>query len=97
MVDVLVLTWNVPSGVGYFASPTVIGTPPCVTFPAPSVNHAVFVLRWTQAFASALHGVEAASAVPGDATVPAMAATPPSTAIILRFIVCLPLSFGYGM
>jgi hypothetical protein len=26
-----------------------------------------------------------------------MAAIPPSTAIILRFIVCLPLSFGYTM
>ena len=66
-----------------------------MTLPAPSVSHAVFELRWTQAFASALHGVDAASAVPANATVPAIAATPPSSAIILRFIVCLPLSFGY--
>ncbi|GAB3149654.1 hypothetical protein GCM10027258_46480 [Amycolatopsis stemonae] len=66
-----------------------------MTFPAPSVSHAVFELRWTQAFASALHGVAAASAVPANATVPDSAATPPSSAIILRNIVCLPSSFGY--
>ncbi|GLY38562.1 hypothetical protein Amsp01_045860 [Amycolatopsis sp. NBRC 101858] len=66
-----------------------------MTWPAPSVSHAVFELRWTQAFAAALHGVDAASAVPANAKVPAIAATPPSSAIILRFIARLPLSFGY--